>query len=255
MGKIYKITNQVNGKIYVGQTISTLEERFASHCNDAQWGRTNQLLHQAIRKYGAENFIIELIEECEDSLLNEREIYWIKELNSVWGYDNLGYNMTEGGGGVPGYRHTEETKAKIALSQIDAPWHRSPERRLKLGKTLKGRVFTEEHKKKISESRKGKFTKEQNGFYGKKHSEETKKKLSEARKGKISSVAQAIMVMDLEGNDIKEFPSIKQCYEWLYEEGYTTNTNYRSVTTQIKDMLRGKQTKAFGFTYRLIDKV
>ncbi len=67
-GKIYKITNKVNGKIYVGQTIKTLEERFQKHC----WGTTekdkyhlNMAIKKAIKKYGKENFIIELIEEAE----------------------------------------------------------------------------------------------------------------------------------------------------------------------------------------------
>ena len=93
-GKIYKITNLVNGKIYIGQTVQSLEERFYKHC-----AKYSDKLHfvmpikQAIFKYGKENFKMELIEECDIELLNEREQYWIAYYDSY----NNGYNCTLGG--------------------------------------------------------------------------------------------------------------------------------------------------------------
>lgn len=96
LGRIYKITNKINGKIYVGQTTQTLKERFQKHC----WGATikdkyhlNMAIKQAIRKYGKENFTIELIEEVEKDKLDEREVYWIKYYDSY----HKGYNCTLGG--------------------------------------------------------------------------------------------------------------------------------------------------------------
>lgn len=96
LGKIYKITNKVNGKLYIGQTTQTLKERFQRHC----WGVSlndkyhfNMAIKQAIKKYGKENFTIELIEEVEVGKLNEREIYWISFYDSY----NKGYNCTLGG--------------------------------------------------------------------------------------------------------------------------------------------------------------
>lgn len=95
-GKIYKITNKINGKVYVGQTTKTLEERFQKHC----WGTTkndkyhlNVAIKKAIKKYGKENFTIKLIEETETSKLDEREVYWISFYDSY----NKGYNCTLGG--------------------------------------------------------------------------------------------------------------------------------------------------------------
>ena len=95
-GRIYKITNKVNGKIYVGQTMKSLEERFKKHC----WGTTekdsyhfNMAIKKAIKKYGKQNFTIELIEEVGQNKLDEREVYWISYYNSY----NQGYNCTLGG--------------------------------------------------------------------------------------------------------------------------------------------------------------
>ena len=85
LGKIYKITNHINGKIYVGQTTKSLKERFQKHC----WGTTendsyhlNMAIKKAIKKYGKENFTIELIEEVEAAKLDEREVYWISFYDS-----------------------------------------------------------------------------------------------------------------------------------------------------------------------------
>ena len=76
LGKIYKITNKINGKIYIGQTVKSLKERFQKHC----WGTTekdsyhlNMAIKKAIRKYGKQNFTIELIEEVEQNKLDERK--------------------------------------------------------------------------------------------------------------------------------------------------------------------------------------
>lgn len=96
MAYIYKITNLVNGKIYVGKTIYTIERRFKEHLSDSKRGKyENRPLYKAINKYGKDNFIIEAIEKCEDDKASEREIYWIEKLNS---YHN-GYNATLGGDG------------------------------------------------------------------------------------------------------------------------------------------------------------
>lgn len=96
LGKIYKITNKINGKIYVGQTVKSLKERFNKHC----WRTTEKdryhldmAIKKAIRKYGKENFTIELIEEVETTKLDEREVYWISFYDSY----NKGYNCTLGG--------------------------------------------------------------------------------------------------------------------------------------------------------------
>lgn len=89
---IYKITNRINGKVYIGQSVN-IQQRWYQHKSSFKNGNT--LLYQAIRKYGLENFCFEIIEECPQEKLNEKEIYWIDYYNS-FNYEN-GYNMTPGG--------------------------------------------------------------------------------------------------------------------------------------------------------------
>lgn len=93
---IYKIINTVNGKIYVGQSVD-IYKRWSQHkykAFDPKEIGYNSAIHAAIRKYGSDNFILEIIEECEPDLLDERERYWINKLGSL--VPN-GYNIMDGG--------------------------------------------------------------------------------------------------------------------------------------------------------------
>lgn len=94
LGRIYLISNDVNDKVYVGQTTQTLNKRFNGHCCYSKSDRgVNMYIKRAIRKYGRDSFHITLIEECPISLLDERERYWISFYDSY----NNGYNLTKGG--------------------------------------------------------------------------------------------------------------------------------------------------------------
>lgn len=93
-GFIYKITNIINNKSYIGQTIQNVKERFYQHCaTKCSKEVLNMAIHKAIMKYGKDNFIIEVIEETDKENLNDREIYWIKYFNTYYN----GYNSTKGG--------------------------------------------------------------------------------------------------------------------------------------------------------------
>ena len=84
---IQKITNKKNGKIYIGQS-NNIKRRFYEHC------RNNEILiDKAIQKYGKEEFIFEVVEECKIEELNEKETYWIKKFKS----NVNGYNLSTGG--------------------------------------------------------------------------------------------------------------------------------------------------------------
>ena len=95
MGFIYKIWNEENDKVYIGQTSVGIKTRWSSHLKNHM--TNNAVLYRAMRKYGAGVFHIEQIEECDNSLLDEREKYWIEYYDS---YRN-GYNSTPGGTALP----------------------------------------------------------------------------------------------------------------------------------------------------------
>ena len=167
---IYKITNKLNGKVYIGQSID-IDTRWRQHIN----AKDNYAIHNAIKKYGEENFSFEVLLECPADMLN----VWERDMIAL--YDCIspnGYNLTEGG---EGYQCSGETRLK--MSEAKKGIHLSEETRLKMSEAKKGRISnrkgvpcSEETKIKISESMKGK-----------KHqplSTEHKRKISESHKGR-----------------------------------------------------------------------
>ena len=95
-GKIYKIYNDINDKLYIGKTLDTIERRLQKHKIDSKRARMEKRpLYNAMNKYGIEHFYVELIEEVDLELLSQRECYWIEFYNT---YSN-GYNATKGGDG------------------------------------------------------------------------------------------------------------------------------------------------------------
>ena len=147
---IYSITNIVNKKIYVGKTTKTINERFNSHINTSKCG-SQTYLHKAIRKYGKNNFTIEVIEDnisCE-TVLSQREIFWIKKLKPE-------YNMTLGGEGSTGRILSEESRIKMSSkAKLRTRKPHSKETKEKIAKSLIGIPLTEERKQKISKSKIG----------------------------------------------------------------------------------------------------
>ena len=117
---IYKITNKINNKIYIGQTYNkTIYDRFNRHIKEA-CPKSKSYIDRAISKYGEENFICELIDTANSlNELNQKEIYWISYYNSI--NHNIGYNLTSGGDGGNTYlcKSVEEMnsiKRKISIS-------------------------------------------------------------------------------------------------------------------------------------------
>lgn len=99
-GFIYKISNSVNDKVYIGKTLSSIEKRFQEHKKDSSRATENiRPLYRAMNKYGCDCFFIDLLEEAPIERLSEREQFWIAYYNS---YHN-GYNATLGGDGKPLY--------------------------------------------------------------------------------------------------------------------------------------------------------
>lgn len=149
---IYKITNTVNSKIYVGKTVSACIETYWKYHHKRPLSRKkhhNKHLQAAWNKYGESAFVFEVIEEFNSEMnfdLNHLEQYWIKKLNSK--NPEFGYNLTNGGEGIAGFKHSEESKKRMAEKAT-------------------GRIKSVEERLDISKRTKGK----NNPFYGKKHTE------------------------------------------------------------------------------------
>ena len=214
---IYRITNKVNGKTYIGQ-------HKYKKLDDSYMG-SGVHLRRAQKKYGFENFkkdiLVFNISKKEHADLLEKT--FIAAERKKVGVDNC-YNIADGGKGGDGskgkhWKLSEETKKKISealkgkpkseehkrkMSEINKGKHHSEESNRKRSETMKGKnkgkVFTEEHKRKISEARKGKHLTEEtrrkiseklkgrvSPTKGKHHTEEQKRKMSEAMKGKHHS--------------------------------------------------------------------
>lgn len=169
---VYKHTNKINNKCYIGMTSQIPIRRWglegSNYNKNAYFGR-------AITKYGWNNFEHEILFENltkEEAIEKEKELIKYYKSNIA----EFGYNLTLGGEGTFGYRLPKETRDKIALILKEKySGENSPRYGVK---------FTEEHKRKLSESAKLK-TGESNSLYGKHHSEETKQKIREANTGKV----------------------------------------------------------------------
>lgn len=159
----------VNGKIYIGQTIGTLHDRWRAHKSKAK--KPTTFIYSAMNKYGVENFKIEELCKVNNlDELNELEEFLIQEFNST--NDKIGYNIRPGGKNQSGFNHTDITKEKISKSRIGIVFsdeHRknlsiaclnkptcSEETKAKRRINGKNRVFSAETKAKISASKLGK---------------------------------------------------------------------------------------------------
>jgi group I intron endonuclease len=195
---VYKITNKINNKIYIGKA-NDPEVRWKKHLYTAKYGEKKygfQYIHAAIKKYGVENFIFEIIGSypSEDDAFNA-EMHYIAELKSK--NRNFGYNLTDGGEGPSGRVQSEEEKKKRAESIISGNYRGDRSKHF-------GKKHTEEHKKNISEGNKGKILSPEirqhiseskmgnkNGMYGRPQSFENRKergiKVSETKSKKDNS--------------------------------------------------------------------
>lgn len=192
---IYKTTNLINGKIYIGQDKNNNPHYFGS----------GKKIKRAIKKYGKQNFKKEILEECKNEThMNEREVYWIKLYNSQ--ERNIGYNISEGGkegdrkigneivkNGIYNFwvdKYGEEEANKRKEQQINKIIKHNKENGTELTKKGRYQIWLEKYGKETADKKhlewrekisKYQQTKLSNGW---KHSDEAKEKISKASKGR-----------------------------------------------------------------------
>lgn len=243
MNEVYLITNRVNGKRYVGVTCRGYLTRFKEHILNASEG-SKTILHNAIRKYGSENFDIILLEaDVPDNLISEREKYYISLYNTFY-TSGIGYNMTEGGGGVAGYTHTDASKSKISDSLKGHVFPESRNRKIK--ESMTDRVYRPEWREALSQARLGKFTGTDNPFFGRHHSEETKAIISKANsKGRVLQI-------DPRSNEILcVHKNLNSAGRWVTEAGLS-KAHYTTCALRIGEVCRNPNSSctAYGFHWK-----
>ena len=216
-GCIYCITNTVNGKQYIGQTRKEyVSARWSEHKYNTKNNKENMKLYDAMRKYGVENFIFEVIEfDVPIEKLWDKEIYYIDKLKTL--FPN-GYNFAKGGGGTlgvepwdKGHHRSDETKEKIREAYTEkkrkeASIRMSGKNNPMYGRSGKLNPMYNVHKYGT-----------ENPFFGKHHSDETKTRLSKANNERKKQV----VMIDIDTDEeLCVFESLSKAREYLVNNGF-----------------------------------
>lgn len=212
MSKIYKIYNNINDKIYIGKTNSSIEERFKEHCSDClKKEEEKRPLYNAMKKYGIENFFIEEIEDCLPELASEKEIYWIGFYNSYYN----GYNATQGGDGKMLYNYSliaERLKEHPYPKEIAKEFGCCVDTICTIAKNFNIKI----------------------NHRGQELNVNSKK---------------AIKQFDKDNNYIQTFSSTVEAGKWIYENNKCSSLN-SGVRSHISDCANGKRKSAYGYVWR-----
>ena len=210
MAYIYQITNDVNGKIYIGKTEFSIEKRFKEHCSDSARERCkNRPLYKAMNKYGVEHFHIELIEETDNP--EEREQFWIEQKGSF----KFGYNATTGGDGRKYLDYDLIVNTYQELQNIS-----------KTAKLLNISVDTVTNVlkiRKIDIKSGAEIVREQ---YGK------------------------ILKMYQKDKLIKSFSTVADAAQYVKDIGLSSASNIRGIAVHLRDCANGKRKSAYKHSWR-----
>jgi len=217
---IYKTTNILNGKYYVGKDVN----------NSKHYLGSGVLLKRAIKKYGKENFIKEILEHCETlDILDKKEKFWIKELNSII----LGYNLTDGGTGGDTFTkniNKEEIRKKLKKRIVSEEVKKIKIKNLKPFQSGEGHpCFGKKQTEKTKNKRKKTFL--ENGYTSpmknKNHTEESKQKIRNKKIGTKLSNETKLKMSQLKKGKSKKIIKCPYCnkeggepqmYQWHFEK-------------------------------------
>ena len=212
-GVIYRHMYNGDGRGYIGQSIHGEEVRTRGHLRS----KDSTYFHRAIRKYGWENFTTEILHENIDPMyLDDWEMYYIALYETL---GTKGFNMTAGGRGIRGYRHTEKHKAHLSLRMAgsDNPFF--------------GRKHSEESLQRMSASHTG----EKSPFFGKPHSEDHRMKIGEAHL-----------------KQVEQWSNDGETYIRTFDSITLAANAIGKSPTGISQCLGGKQKTSGGFTWRYV---
>lgn len=227
VGYIYLIRNDVNDKLYVGQTIRTPNYRFRQHCRAY---RSQQVakggIDDAIGKIGEKHFSYEVLERCPVEKLNNRERYWIKFYNCV----EDGYNLKHGGRG-PGIEkiQSDEQLQAIYKDYIEGMTLKEIEEKHHVQHGVMYRIFAA------------------NGLPKRGSNTETCRQWS-IRNFKLATLARQVPIKNIE-LDIT-YPSKKEALVDMIEKGYSSAVDWHNIRAGLDSVLKGKQEMFLGFHWK-----
>lgn len=183
MSYIYVIANKINSKVYIGKTID-LQKRWTRHKYFARKG-IRRHLYNAMRRYGVDQFVMSVVEECEDAIVNDREKYWISHFNSM--DREFGYNRTSGGDGGNTWELNQHKDATRELLSRKLKGHAvNREAILQNAEKRRGAKLPEEQKIQISKTLKEGYSSGRIEVNVPPHYDRTGSKHTDAVKAKLS---------------------------------------------------------------------
>jgi group I intron endonuclease len=212
-GRIYKIINKENGLVYIGCTIYSLKKRFNEHIHRCFKTDYKSKLYNSIKKYGVENFVIELIDECDLNIIYETEKKYIEQYDSF----KNGLNSTLGGEGCLGYTHSPEIRKKIS-------------EKIKNGDSHKGKTYDELYGERADEEKEKRRLSVKNKWVTMSDDDKKKRSNSSRKSAQKNSKYGVELITEIKQkiNNGAKFKEIKEQYpkikDWLY---YSLKNNQR----------------------------
>lgn len=213
MAFIYVITNDVNGKQYVGKTDCTIEYRFKEHISDSKKRACEKRpLYNAMNKYGIEHFHIAELEECLSECASEREQFWVDKLDTY----NNGYNATRGGDGSPIHDYKqiaskyEEMKSLVKVASF---FH--CDTKVVKKACLANNITTLTNQESIA-----------------------------------LNLAKSVLCLDNNACIIKKFDSLTHAAEWLKQQNPNIKSQIRHIVGHISQNCQGKRKSAYGYIWK-----
>ena len=209
MGYIYKITNKINNKMYIGQTITTIKERMYKHYSNAKKATTG--IDFAIGKYGKENFIVEEICSCPNEDLNDLERFYIAKFDTY----NTGYNLTIGGQDSTTALNLNEQE--VISKYLEIKNVNKTAEYFKCCNKVISRIL---HKNNINVLHNNNI-----------------QNLTKGHCFKENEKVKAVKIIELD----KDFPSLKECAQWLIDNNYSKANSMEMARKSLSRVLTGER--------------
>ena len=222
MGYIYKITNMINGKQYVGQTRNTIQERMRKHFDKAKNQNDLTGIDAAIKKYGKENFAVEELCSCLNEDLDVQERYYIAKYNT---FEGEGYNLTPGGNSGS-FLNLDENMVICKYKELSS----IKETALYFGcceKTISNILHANNVEIKLKPN---------------------ENSLANLKLG-IGKRVKRVYLVELN----KEFSSETACADWLIEEGYSKASSVKMALKSLSRALSGERKTYCGFHFQFVE--